>query len=138
MAVNRKKNEDALLVALACGATVENAARQCDLSERTIYRRLGEPDFKRRLQGVRGDMVSRAAGMLTAAGMESVRTLLELQKPGQTAAIRLGAARAILELGLKFREVVDLETRLAELEQRVAEEDEAKRNQPAHSRWSNN
>ena len=40
MAELRKKNEDALLVALACGATVESASRQCGLSERTVYRRL--------------------------------------------------------------------------------------------------
>jgi DNA-binding NarL/FixJ family response regulator len=46
---HRKKNEDTLLLALACGATVEAAARQCDLTERTVYRRLSDADFKARL-----------------------------------------------------------------------------------------
>src|SRR5579885_2440084 len=115
----RKKNEDALLLALACGATVEAAARQCALSERTIYRRLREPDFRARLQAVRSDMVQRTSGMLTAAAGEAVRTLLALQKESAPAAVRLGAARAVLELGIKVREVAELEARMDELEAMV-------------------
>jgi hypothetical protein len=115
----RKKADDALLLALACGATVESAARQCRLSERTVYRRLADPDFRQRLQEVRADMVQRTAGMLTAAAGESVRTLLELQKPPVAAAVRLGAARAVLELGLKLREVTELQERIATLEARL-------------------
>jgi hypothetical protein len=113
---HRKRNEDALLLALACGATVEAAARQCGLSDRTVYRRLKDPEFRSRLQSVRADMVQRAAGMLTAAAGEAVRTLLALQKESAPPAVRLGAARAVLELGLKIREVVELEARIAALE----------------------
>ena len=116
---HRKKAEDALLLALACGASVDQAARQCGLSSRTVYRRLAEADFRRRLQALRGDMVSRTAGTLTAAATEAVKTLLELQKPATPAAVRLGAARAILEIGMKVREAADLEQRLAALEQQV-------------------
>jgi hypothetical protein len=115
----RKKNEDSLLLALACGATVEAAARQCGLSERTVYNRLGDAEFKKRLERVRADMVDRSAGMLTAAGGEAVRTLMALQKDS-TPAVRLGAARTILEMGLKIRQLVDLEQRMAELEELVA------------------
>ncbi|WP_439624354.1 hypothetical protein [Gemmata sp.] len=122
MAEQRKKNEDALLLALACGATVEAAARQCNLTDRTIYRRLSEPAFKDRLQAPRADMVARAAGMLTAAAGEAVRTLLQLQKDAP-ATVRLGAARAVLELGMKLREVADLEARMAALEARLADQD---------------
>jgi transposase-like protein len=122
VAEQRKKNEDALLLALACGATVEAAARQCGLTDRTIYRRLSEPAFKDRLQALRTDMVARAAGMLTAAAGEAVRTLLQLQKEAP-ATVRLGAARAVLELGMKLREVADLEARMAALEARLAEQD---------------
>jgi hypothetical protein len=116
MAEQRKKNEDALLLALACGATVEAAARQCDLTERTVYRRLREPAFKTRLQELRADMVRRSAGLLTAAAGEAVRTLLALQKDATPPAVRLGAARAVLEIGIKVRELADLETRIAALE----------------------
>lgn len=116
----RRKSEDALVLALACGATVEAAARQCDLSERTVYKRLREPDFKARLQEVRSDMVRKAAGMLTAAATSAVTTLLALQKESVPAAVRLGAARAVLELGIKVREVAELEQRIAALEAQLA------------------
>ena len=119
----RKRNEDPLLLALACGATVEAAARQCGLSDRTVYRRLQDGEFKRRLEAVRADMVQRSAGMLTAAAGEAVRTLLALQKESAPAAVRLGAARAVLELGVKLRQLVELEQRVAELEELVAGRD---------------
>ena len=112
----RKKADETLLLTLACGASVEAAARQCKLSKRTVYRRLEEPDFKKRLVALRADMVDRTAGTLTAAGTESVKTLIVLQQPANPAAVRLGAARTVLELGVKLREAAELEARIAALE----------------------
>ena len=43
---HRKKAEDAVLMALACGASIDQAARQCGLSSRTVYRRLAQSDFR--------------------------------------------------------------------------------------------
>jgi len=116
---SRKKAEDALLLALACGASVEQAARQCGLSERTVYRRLAERGFRRRLQAVRAEFVQRTAGTMTAAANEAMRTLLELLKAPTGDAVRLGSAKAILELGMKLRGVADLEERLSTLEERL-------------------
>ena len=116
----RTKNQQ-LLMALACGATLENAARQCGLSDSTTRRRLQEPAFRQQLQELRADMLQRAAGVLTAAATEAVKTLVILQNPVTPAAVRLGAARAVLELGVKLREAADLEQRLASLEQQMAE-----------------
>ena len=117
----RKKAEDALLLTLACGASVDQAARQCGLSTRTVYRRLADSAFRQQLQALRADLVQRTAGALTAAATEAVRTLLELQKPSAPPAVRLGAARSVLELGLKLREAADLEERLAALEESLAQ-----------------
>ena len=118
----RRNADHQLLLALACGVTVENAARQAGISPSTVYRRLADTDFRRRLQALQRDMVSRTAGTLTAASGESVRTLLELQKPSAPPAVRLGAARAVLEMGMKVREAADLEERLAALEKAAAED----------------
>jgi hypothetical protein len=115
----RKKEDQTLVLALACGATVEAAARQCKLNERTVYRRLEDPAFRSQVQEARGEMVKRSAGMLTAAAGEAVRTLLALQKDSVPAAVRLGAARAVLELGIKVRELADLEARIAVLEEQA-------------------
>src|SRR5438067_1597841 len=105
----RQTADHKLLLALACGATVENAARQCGVSESTVYRRLDTADFRRQLQALRADMVQRAAAILTAAAVEAVKTLVVLQGATTPPAVRLGAARAVLELGTKLREAADLE-----------------------------
>ena len=115
----RKNANEQLLIALACGATVENAARKAGVSTATAYRRLANTDFRERLQQLRGEMVSRASGTLTAASGEAVRTLVELLKNSVSPSVRLGAARTILEIGMKIREVAELEQRLAELEGRL-------------------
>jgi hypothetical protein len=109
-----------LLLALACGASLENAARQAGVSESTAYRRMADPEFTRQLQAMRADMVQRTAGALTAAATEAVRTLLDLLKPPAPSAARLGAARSVLEIGVKLRETAELEVRLAALEEQLA------------------
>jgi hypothetical protein len=126
MAGHRKNADEVLLLALACGATLENAARKAEVSVRTVQRRLDDPDFRRRLAEVKADMVRRTAASLSAGAVEAVKTLLSLQAAAQPPAVRLGAARAILELGMKVREVVEFEERLAALEQRVADQPSSK------------
>jgi hypothetical protein len=112
-----KKGDAKLVLALACGASVENAARQSGLTERTVYRRLKDQAFKNQILAIRRDMIARAAGAMAAAAMESVKTLLDLQKPSQPGAVRLGAARTVLEVGLKFREVTDIEQQMAQIKE---------------------
>jgi hypothetical protein len=116
----RRNVDDNLLMALACGSTVEAAARNAGVSESSVYRRLRKAAFSQRLQEIRADMVQRTAAILTAAGMEAVKTLLALQQASTPASVRLGAARAILEIGLKVREVADLERRISALEQHLS------------------
>jgi len=42
-------------------------------------------------------------------------------KSPNTGPVRLGAARSVIELGVKLREMVELEVRLAALEERVGD-----------------
>jgi len=116
----RKEAEQKLLQALACGATVENAARKAGIGERTAYRRLTDPAFRQRLHQLRLEMVQRTAGMLTGAGMGSVKTLVDLQQDvAVEAGVRRRAARDVLELGVKLRESAAVEERLAVVEARL-------------------
>ena len=118
----KKSNSDhALLVALACGATVEQAAAKCGMSERTVYRRLERPEFKQQIQALKAEMVVRTAAALTAAATEAVRVLLDLMKASNTGPVWLGAAKAILEMGVKLREMAELEERIKALEERVGD-----------------
>jgi hypothetical protein len=120
MAAGRKRKADTnLLMALACGSSPETAAQKSGLSLRTVYRRLAEPSFRQQVQHVRTEMVQRAAGMFTAAGMAAIRTFTTLQESATSESVRLGAARAIIELGCKLRDTVELTERIANLEQRL-------------------
>jgi hypothetical protein len=119
VAQGRKNANEALLMALACGATVENAARTAGISARTVHRRLKDNDFHQRLLALRLDLVQRAVGMLTASAMEAVKTLITLLEPSVSPVVRLGAARTILEFGIKLRETAELAERIAALEARV-------------------
>jgi hypothetical protein len=110
---------DALALALAAGKTITEAAVAADLSRRTATRRVIDPAFRRRVAELRAEMVARALGKMAdgmAAAAETLRALLDAE--GES--VRLGAARSILELGNKLREAVELEERLATLEQRLA------------------
>jgi hypothetical protein len=116
----RKKKADAdLMLTLACGASPENAAQKAGVSLRTVYRRLAEPAFRAQVNEMRAEMVRRLAGMLTAASVGSLKTFTALQESAASESVRLGAARAIVELGCKMRESVELTERLAALEARL-------------------
>jgi hypothetical protein len=122
----KQQLEHQLLLALACGASVEIAAQKLGISQSTIRRRLRDPKFTARLTQMRADMDVRVADQLTAASTEGARTMVELMKPGNPPSVRLGASKAVVELGLKTRENADLAVRMAELEQRL-EKQEGKR-----------
>jgi len=113
--IGARKRDLAFLVAIARGETVRDAAREAGIGERTAWRRMADPEFRRRLSGVRADVLERATGRLADAGAEAAETLKALLK-AESESVRLGAARAILELGSKLREAGELEERLRMLE----------------------
>jgi hypothetical protein len=119
--IGRRKGDDALLLALAAGQTVRDAARAAGIGERTATRRLTDPSFRRRLVELRADMVNRALGKIADGMSDAAATLRKLLK-AKGESVRLGACRAMLELGVKLRESVDLEERFALLEGRAEEE----------------
>lgn len=115
----QRQIDEILLMALACGSTIDAAAAKARVNARTVKRRLQNPEFLAKLRELKDGMVRRAASMLTAAAMESVRTLTALLGKETPPAVRLGAARAIIELGVRLRESADLHERLTALEQQA-------------------
>jgi hypothetical protein len=121
MAVDGRKNADgALIAALASGATVQAASVAAGVAERTTYRRLEDPAFRRRFSAVRGEMLARAVGLLADASTKAVTTLTSLLE-GESESVRLSAAKSILELGPRLRESTELEARINQLEARAEE-----------------
>jgi hypothetical protein len=116
----RRHADDLILMALACGATWEAAANRAGVSKPTVQRRLKDPEFCRRLQEVKADIVKRNSAGLNAASGEAIKTLVSLLPSGNPYAARLGAARTILETGMRMHEVAGLEERVAGLEAQLA------------------
>jgi hypothetical protein len=113
----RRKGGAALVLALARGLSVAKAAESAGLSERTVHRRLQDPGFRQQINEVRATLVERAAGRL-AGGMTAAAATLTKLLTARSETVRLGSARALLELAVKIRESVELESRILALEQR--------------------
>jgi hypothetical protein len=106
-------------VALASGRNESEAADACGGSSRTIRTWLATlPAFGKRIGELRAQMTSAALGRLAASMCRAADALDRLATSAESESVRLGAARAVLELGLKVKETVELEARISLLEQR--------------------
>jgi integrase len=91
---------------LLAGANVTEAAAAAGMSERTAYRRLGEPGFREQLAAARKAVVSGVVARLAGSAEKVVAVMLELiesdcpPKGGKTATIELtpSAREVLLEL----------------------------------------
>ncbi len=110
-----KKGDNAIVVALAAGYNVREAAGRAGVSERTIWRRLTDPDFRQLVLNCRTAMLEAAVGMLADAATDAVTTLRELLR-ADSESVQLNAAKAILEVGPRLRESLEIELRLIALE----------------------
>ena len=111
----RSQAAHAAALALAAGKTVEQAARDAGVSDRTIYRWQKRPRFRAMVAAARGRLVDAAAGVLSARmsdGAAELARLLRSRDPN----VRLRAAVKLIELGLRAHEYADLEGRVRQLE----------------------
>jgi hypothetical protein len=111
----RPAGDDELILALAAGATVKDAAGQAGIGERTAYRRLADADFRRAVSEARGRLFDNALGRLANIASKAADTLDRLMDSDKPS-VSLGAAKAALELGPRLRELTELEERLTRLE----------------------
>jgi len=117
MAHNGKlKRDDGLVLALARGLTVRLAAEEAGFGERTAHRRLDDPEFRRRVSVVRGELMEQAGGRLSDAATQAVDVLRKLLD-SDADTTRLAAARTILQQSVTLRTAAELEQRIARLEQ---------------------
>src|SRR5262245_43428431 len=101
--------QEAAALALAAGRTQDEAANESGAGTRTIKTWLATyPPFVNRVRELRSEMTSRALGKLVDGMAGAAETLSHLARKGKSEMVRLGAARAILELGQKIRETVEL------------------------------
>jgi hypothetical protein len=109
-----------LALAVAAGQTLRDAAPAAGVSERTAARRWADATFRHRVNELRADMVQRSMGRMAESMTEAAGVLRQLLG-AESESVRLGAARSLLELGVKLRESVELEQRLLAIERRMAD-----------------
>lgn len=115
-------SDEKILSAMLENPTVEAAAAACNISKATIYRRLQESEFKAEYTKRRRQLVEVACGALQGRLGEAVEALSEIMNDGTAGKIaRVQAARAVLEIGIKTVETLDILPRLEALE-KAAEE----------------
>jgi len=120
---SRASADDLIVAALAAGQTMQEAAEAAGVSSRTVSRRLDDDVFKQRIQAIRAEMIGQAVGRM-ANGMSDAADMLRKLLKAKSESVRLGACRAMLELGAKLRETVELEARIAQLENERTEKDQ--------------
>ena len=106
--IGRKKGADAFILAMASGQTVRDAAASASIAERTAHRRLRDPkeqsdQWQAAIAAKRAELVDAAAGKITAHLSAAAAALTEIMKNGESDNVRLGAARALLDFGLRYQ-----------------------------------
>lgn len=106
--------------ALASGLRIEEAALAAQVSERTIYRYLQERAFTAELQRLLSVASDEHMRALTGE-LASNRAVMTAARDDEEASwtVRLKAADMLSSELAKWREIVDFEQRLLELEQRI-------------------
>ena len=105
---------------IVSSATIRQAARTLEVSERTIYRWLEDPDFRDELDRQREEAASLALQELRGLLSRTVAIYAEsMEDPNP--AIRLRAARYASTLGVQLHETQKLRAEIEVLEQALAE-----------------
>lgn len=98
-------------------ATAKDAAAKAGIAEGTLYRWLSDPSFSALLRESRARVLEATLTSLQAASAEAVRALTEVMTDiNAKGSERVSAARTILDLTLRAREIFDIEQRLRDLE----------------------
>ncbi|MQA01005.1 MAG: hypothetical protein GEU80_17100 [Dehalococcoidia bacterium] len=111
----RSRADGVLVAALAAGRTMHVAAVEAGVGERTVRRRIADPEFHAALLDARAQMLDAALGRLSDAATRAVETLVD-SLDAESESVRVTAATALLDRLLRVREAASIETRLAALE----------------------
>lgn len=112
-----KKGADALVLALATGLSVPQAARAARIGVNTAYQRLKDPAVQAAVMRARDDLLARAVNKLVAASCEAVDALTENLRD-ESPAVRNKAAATILANMIQGVGLVEITRRLEALEGR--------------------
>ena len=103
-------------LALAAGQSNADAAKAAGVTTRTVTRwRADEVAFADRIEDLRSEMLTEAAGLLAHATTAASRKLAEIIEEGEERH-QLTAARVVLDMASRYRVDQALELRISDLE----------------------
>ncbi len=109
--------KEAAILALLSQRNIEEAARSIDVSPRTLYRWLQDPDFNAGYRAARRAAFSQSAARLQQMCSAAVTTLGKVMvDPNTPVASRVRAADSVLDHAAKSLQIEDIEARVSELE----------------------
>jgi transcriptional regulator with XRE-family HTH domain len=114
-----QQGDELLLAALVKGLTQQQAAAAAGVSPRTVARRLMDPQFASQLREARAAIADACLGRLADAAGDAVEALRAVMINSKSDNTKTTAARAVLELFIKARQLQDVEARVAELESQL-------------------
>ena len=110
---------DRTVLALVAGRRPADAAADAGIGLRTLQRWLQDASFIDQLNSARAAAFDSAMQRLMAGANIAADTLVDLLNDGQPSAIRLGAARCVLDHAIERHDVATVVARLTELERQV-------------------
>jgi len=105
---------------IVASTTYTEGCKKAKLNRTTFYEWLKIPEFKAELERQRDEVASEAFGVLSQSLTKAVETLTGLLDT-QDGRLKRLVCKDIIEHILKYKEVKDLEERLAAIEQRLGE-----------------
>ena len=115
------ERKDALIIsALICNPTVKAAAAACKVSETQIYARLRNPEFNKKYDAARREILQQNAAYIQGLVSEAVEKMRAIMNdPAAPHQTQLNAAEAITRNCLKLTEQADILRQLEELKKAV-------------------
>ncbi len=118
--------QEKFLAALLNSPTNRDAAAAAGVSERSASRWLHEDrTFIAAYSQARRGLLDEAHSLLLKNATGAANTLVCLMEDGSPPAVRLGAARSLLEFSRQHIDIIEIERRIAELEKPTDEDDAA-------------
>ena len=95
--------DEEIIAALMTNSTIKKAAEAVNLSERSIYDRMAEDDFKTAYKGIRTALLRNALISLQGKAEKAAETITKIMDDEENSpGVRLQAARMILDNVCKF------------------------------------
>ena len=112
-----KNNDEKILSALIATKTISAAAAAAGVSERTVYSRLADDDFRAEYERRQSMTLDAACKELQSAMTDAVKVLsAAINNERYSINYRISAARIVLDYSIKLTELTDLAARVTALE----------------------